>query len=154
MDLQLTWRGDYALRAAVALAKAYSSRHYRKIREVADEMDIPIRYSPEILNILQRAGIAEARAGRQGGYRLTREPSLVSFLEIVEASEGPMVSERCVMSGGPCHWQQTICAAHPMLEEAGKALTEALRRRSLADVLALDARLQEEHPLVPEPGLR
>lgn len=145
MDLQLTWRGDYALRAAVALAKAFNAGQFRKIREVAEEMDIPVRYSPEILNILQRAGIAEARAGRQGGYRLAREPSQISFLEIVEASEGPMVSERCAMSGGPCHWQQTICAVHPMLEEAGRALTEALRRRTLADLLDIDTRLLAEH---------
>lgn len=146
MDLQLTWRGDYAVRAAVALARVHSTGEYRKIREVAEEMSIPARYSPAILNILQRAGIAEARAGRQGGYRLSRAPEDVSFLEIVEASEGTLTAERCAFSGGPCHWRQTVCAAHPVLEEASRALTDILRRRSLADVLAMDLRLRSEFP--------
>lgn len=104
-------------------------------------MSIPARYTPEILNMLQRAGLAEARAGRQGGYRLRRPPQEISFLQVVEASEGVLHSQRCVMSGGPCHWQQTVCAAHPMLDEARRALTTVLDRRTLADVLKMDEML-------------
>jgi Rrf2 family protein len=145
MDLQLTWRGDYAMRAASALARSWPSGEYRKIREVAAEMEIPLRYTPEILALLQRAGLAQARAGRSGGYILSRPPSEISLLEVIEASEGPLVSERCVMSGGPCHWQGTVCAVHPMLEAAGKALTDTLRRQTLASVVTFDRELLEKY---------
>ncbi|MGE0056770.1 MAG: Rrf2 family transcriptional regulator [Dehalococcoidia bacterium] len=142
MDIALTSRADYTLRAAIGLAKAGPDAGYRKIREIADEMAIPARYTPEILNLLQRAGIAEARAGRQGGYRLKRAPAEITVLEIIEAAEGPLVSERCVLSGGPCHWQDTICAAHPAIEEAGTALTRALRHHTLQSILKMDERLR------------
>jgi Rrf2 family protein len=144
MDLQLTWRGDYAMRAAVALAHSWDDGSYRKIREVAEEMGIPQRYTPEILGILQRAGLAQARAGRNGGYRLSREPSAISLLEVIEASEGNLRSQRCVMSGGPCHWE-TVCAVHPMLEAAANALTSSLRSVTLDSVVNFDRDLWKSY---------
>jgi DNA-binding IscR family transcriptional regulator len=75
VDLALSRRGDYVLRAAVDLAVAWSDDGaYRKIREVAESMDLPRSYTPHVLGALARAGLAEARAGRAGGYRLRRAP--------------------------------------------------------------------------------
>ncbi len=145
MDLQLTWRGDYAVRAAISLARAWEGGDYRKIREVAAEMEIPARYTPEILSLLLRAGLAQARAGRSGGYKLTRPPTEISLLEVIESSEGQLMTQRCVLSGGPCHWQGTICAVHPMLEAAGRALTDALRSASLDSVVHFDRELWKDY---------
>jgi Rrf2 family protein len=133
------------MRAAAALARSWDSRIYRKIREISEEMAIPARYTPEILGLLQRAGLAQARAGRSGGYILSRPPSEISLLEVIEASEGPLTSERCVMSGGPCHWQGRICAVHPMLEAAGNALTDSLRGQTLASIANFDRALWHEY---------
>jgi Rrf2 family protein len=142
MDLQLTKRGDYTLRAAISLARNADTGTYRKLREVADEMAIPARYTHEIVTLLVKAGLAEALAGKQGGYRLTRAPGSISLLEVVEAGDGAMRMGRCALSGGPCHWQETICAVHPVLEESARAMTATLAGRTLADVLELDQRLE------------
>jgi Rrf2 family protein len=144
LDLQLTRRGDYTVRAALSLARTVETGAYRKLREIADEMDIPARYTHEIVSLLVKAGLAEAMAGKQGGYRLVRAPADITLLDVVEAGDGAMRLDRCALSGGPCHWQETICAVHPMLGESVKALTESLRSRSLADVLDLDQRLQAQ----------
>jgi hypothetical protein len=45
MDLKLSMTGDYAVRAAISLARNYGNG-YRKIREVAVEMALPLRYTP------------------------------------------------------------------------------------------------------------
>ena len=37
MDLQLTKRGDYTVRAAVSLARGWPAGGYRKLREISDE---------------------------------------------------------------------------------------------------------------------
>ncbi len=153
MDLQLTRRGDYALRAAVSLARAAPDGRYRKLREIAEEMSIPERYTHEIVSLLVKAGMAEAMAGKQGGYRLVRTPASITLLELVEAGEGTLRLDRCALSGGPCHWQDSICAVHPMLEEASHALTNSLGNRTLAQVLEMDAKLQTPHPK-PSPKKR
>ena len=141
MDLQLTKRGDYAVRAAISLARANGDGSYRKIREIAEEMSIPPQYTHEILTLLVRANLVEAMAGKQGGYRLRSTPAGVTLLQVIEAAEGPLRVDRCTLSGGPCHWQDTVCAVHPMLEDACKALTTSMASRTLADVLAMDDKL-------------
>jgi Rrf2 family protein len=142
MDLQLTKRADYAIRAAVSLARSAAGEGgYRKIREIAAEMAIPERYTHEILTLLVRADLVESLAGKQGGYRLRVAPGEVTLLQVIEAAEGSLRLDRCTISGGPCHWNGTICAVHPMLEDACSALTTSLRSQSLAGVLAMDAKL-------------
>ena len=141
MDLQLTRRGDYALRAAISLARYSGSGAYRKLREIAEEMAIPSRYTHEIVSLLVKAGLAEALAGKKGGYRLVRAPESIRLLEVIEAGDGAMRVDRCALTGGPCHWQQTICAVHPMLEDGVKSMTASLGSRTLADVLELDRKL-------------
>jgi Rrf2 family protein len=146
VDLQLTKRGDYTVRAAVSLARGWPAGGYRKLREISDEMAIPLRYTHEIVSLLVKAGLAEALAGKNGGYRLVRDPAGISFLDVIEAGEGTLRLDRCALSGGPCHWQQTICAVHPAIEDAARALTTSLRTRTLAQVMDLDHRLQAQHP--------
>lgn len=141
MNLSLNSRGDYAVRAALCLARAYDGRTYKKTREIASDMALPVRYTPQILTTLNRAGIADARAGREGGYRLSRPPAEVSLLAVVEAAEGPLRSGRCTLDGGPCHWER-MCAVHPAWEEAAESFRRALERVSLADIAAVDAGLE------------
>jgi Rrf2 family iron-sulfur cluster assembly transcriptional regulator len=147
VDLTLSKRGDYVLRAAISLGRVSQSGEFRKIREVAEEMGLPERYTPHILNLLLKAGIAESRAGQKGGYRLVRPPAAISLLEVVEAGEGQLWPRRCTLSGGPCHWQE-ICAVHPAWEDAHRALSDSLGRTSLESILAVDRSLESGQPPV------
>jgi Rrf2 family protein len=141
MDLTLTRRGDYVLRAAVDLAAAWRrDGGYRKLRELAEEMAIPRSYAPHILALLVKAGIAQALAGPQGGYRLRRPPTDVSVLEVIEAAEGTLGLDRCPMRGGPCRWDD-VCAFHPTWASATDALRASLAQTDLDRVAADDARL-------------
>ncbi len=153
MNLTLNRRGDYAVRAALSLARGYRVGGYKKIREVALEMALPPRYTPQILASLGRAGIADARAGREGGYRLTRSPKDISLLEVVEAAEGSLRSERCTLSGGPCHWE-SMCALHPAWEEAAESLRRSLAGVSLASLIKIDEGLEAGTYHVPSSAHR
>ena len=141
MDLALTRRGDYAVRAALCLARWGGEGRYVKIREVARRMALPASYTPRVLRLLAEAGLAEARAGRDGGYRLTRPPGEVALLEVVEAAEGAFTLERCILRGGPCHWEQA-CAVHAAWSAAVQACRDSLARTTLADLAAADARIE------------
>ena len=140
MDLTLTKTADYAVRAAIALAEAWGDDGYRTIHEVADEMALPVSFTPQVLGMLARAGIAESKAGRGGGYRLARSPRRISMLEVVEAAEGTLANERCTLRGGPCRWDDH-CAVHETWTKAREALRRQLARSSLADVAEEDRRI-------------
>jgi Rrf2 family protein len=141
VDLALTRRGDYAVRAALCLARGGGDGRYVKIREVAATMALPASYTPQVLRLLAEAGLAEARAGRDGGYRLTRPPGEVALLEVVEAAEGAFTLERCILRGGPCHWEQA-CAVHAAWSAAVQACRDSLGLTTLADLVEADKRIE------------
>ena len=141
MDLTFSKRGNYVVRAAIALADAWDgSGGYRKVREVAEEMRLPPSYTPQLLGVLAKAGLAEAKAGRSGGYRLARDPADVTMLEVVEAAEGSLLSRQCAIRGGPCRWDDA-CALHPTMDRAAEAIRSTLSRTTLADVAEIDRAL-------------
>jgi Rrf2 family protein len=136
----LSKTGDYAVRAAISLART-RGRGYRKIREVAADMSIPIRFTPHILSMLGRACLAEAKAGREGGYRLLRPASQITLLEIVESADGPIHTDRCTLRGGPCEWENA-CPVHSAWVTAGKALRASLATTTLAEIARGDESLR------------
>jgi len=152
VDLTLSRRGDYVVRAAIYLARNWDDQGaYSKIREVAGAMDLPLSYTPQLLGVLAKAGLAEAKAGRAGGYRLMRDPSTIPVLEVIEAAEGYLSTRRCPMRGGPCHWDD-VCALHPTWVLASEAIRSTLARTSLAEVAAEDRRLADVEPVGVAPG--
>lgn len=141
MNLQLTRRGDYAVRAAIHLARAaLEGSGYAKIREVSHAMAVPLSYTPQVLGLLSRAGLAEAKAGREGGYRLSRSPDSITLLEVVEAAEGDLRAIRCTLRGGPCRWEDQ-CAIHPFWVDAADRFRDSLGRTSLTDLARADRSL-------------
>ena len=155
MQLAVGRKGDYSVRAMLALARAYGDGR-RKTRQIARLMDIPERYLPQIMAPLVRAGLVHATAGPDGGYELARAPRAITLLEVVETAEGPVAGDRCLLQGGPCDWEH-ICPVHDTWERAHVALTRELRRTTF-DKLAASDRLLElgqfevpDTPLHPHP---
>lgn len=139
--MTLSKRGDYVLRSALSLARAYDSGRQRKIREVVAEMGVPRTFASQILADLVKAGLAESRAGKDGGYRLSRPPGEIRLLDVVEAGEGPLRSERCALGDGPCRWD-AVCPLHEIWLGATSALRDVLAATTLAEVLQADLELE------------
>jgi Rrf2 family protein len=129
--LELTKRGDYAVRAMIALA--CDGVELRSARAIAEEMAIPPRFLPQVMGDLVRADLVEGVTGRSGGYRLAAAAADISLLTIVEAVEGTSRRETCVLRGGPCG-RDGNCAVHAAFCSAEEAMIGALGSVSLADV--------------------
>jgi Rrf2 family protein len=136
--LELTHRGSYAIRAVLSLARA-SEGEIVPARRIAKEMDIPVRFLPQVMGDLSRAGIVEARLGRAGGYRLSRPASKVSLLAVIEASEGDARRQTCVISGQECG-RGEVCEVHDVFSEAQNAILARLDDVSVADVVSGSAK--------------
>jgi len=131
MRLDLTMRADYAIRAMLALTRAGGMLSSRKI---ADEMKIPPRFLPQIMGDLTRASLVEAHPGRSGGYVLSKNPSTVTLLEVIEAIEGDPHRQICVMRGTPCG-EGGECGVHYVFYAAEGALLELLSSATLKGVI-------------------
>lgn len=146
--MTLSKRGDYVVRSALCLARAYESGSYRKIREVVDAMGVPQTFASQILAELVRAGIATSKAGKNGGYRLTRPPASITLLEVVEAGEGPLRTERCALGEGPCRWD-LVCPLHATWITAIGVLRDTLAQATLATLVDRDEALESGTYPVP-----
>jgi Rrf2 family protein len=134
MDLQLSRRADYGVRASLYLAEAWGDGSYRKIREISGAMALPRSFTPQVLGDLVRAGLVEAKAGRDGGYRLARPPEAISLLQVVEASEGTLLPLRCTLRGIACD-PNNPCPVHPAWFAAAQALRTSLAGATLGDAV-------------------
>jgi Rrf2 family protein len=147
MQASLGRKGDYSVRAVLYLARYHGDR--RKSREIAHEMDIPARYLTQILASLVQQGLLNAMAGPSGGYCLARPPKEISLLEVVEAAEGPIGLDQCVLQGGPCSWENS-CPVHIPWARAQNAMAEHLASTSFADLVEAATEIDEGTQVLPE----
>ncbi len=148
VNLALSKRGDYVVRSAICLARSYESGTPKKLRQVSAEMDVPRTFVSQILGDLARAGLAVSFFGTHGGYRLARPPAEVSLLEVVEAAEGSLAPQQCVLGDGPCHWD-TVCPLHETWGAATDAFRTVLAATSLADLVERDLQIEAGTYSVP-----
>lgn len=87
--MNISGKCDYACRAMVELATNFSKNVPVSTRHISNHHDIPNKYLTHILLQLKRAELIRSIRGAQGGYLLTRHPSNITLLEIIEAIEGP-----------------------------------------------------------------
>ncbi len=152
MRLELTRRGDYAVRAMLALARPDATQ--LTAGALAEATGIPSGFVTQVMGNLVRAGLVDNRRGRNGGYRLGRSADEVSLLDIVEAVEGDGRRRTCVLRGGPCR-RDGECDVHDAFFRAQEAVFGALAGVSLADVTRNPGRMppdEDERPL-PEPAI-
>lgn len=78
--------GRTAIQALKALLElAQEQDRWRSVPDLAAAQALPAPYLEQLLLRLRRAGVLEARRGRQGGYRLAVKPSELSLGRVLEA---------------------------------------------------------------------
>jgi Rrf2 family protein len=93
LDMRLSARADYALRAAIELA-ASSDRGHVTSEQLAKAQQIPGKFLEAILTQLRRAGLVRSQRGPDGGFWLARPASEISLADIIRAIDGPLLGVR------------------------------------------------------------
>jgi len=131
--MQLTKRGDYALRAMVDLA-AQPLDKFILSRDVAARQNIPPKFLAQVMMDLSRAGLVRAVRGAKGGFKIMRSLSQVNVKEIVEAVEGPIALNICLIRSGACEMDEE-CLLYPVWVTAQKRMVEVLEDTTLEDLV-------------------
>lgn len=87
--MKITKKGEYALRALLALAYAHGERTLN-LREIAKHEKIPYKFLEQIMILLKRTKFVESVKGKFGGYSLARDPKEITLGQIIRAVEGPL----------------------------------------------------------------
>ncbi|MCE5280874.1 MAG: Rrf2 family transcriptional regulator [Deltaproteobacteria bacterium] len=133
---QVTRMGDYAIRGMVHLA-GQPEGETRHLGDIASDIEVPRPLLAKIFQQLGRAGLVISQRGAGGGFSLGRPAEKISLLEIVEAAEGPISLNRCLLGKGVCG-RDAFCTVHPVWKEAQEGMRSVLGKVTLKHLAGQD----------------
>jgi Rrf2 family protein len=140
--MRLTRHADYAVRVMLDLASHPEDAVVPRSR-ISERQDLPPAYLAKIVQALARAGLVRTRAGAGGGISLNVAPHDVTLRRVIEAVEGPIQLNRCVVRPGACP-RDRYCPVHPVWLRIQKLLTQELDAVTIAALVAPRARATME----------
>lgn len=134
--LQVSRKIDYGLRAMIFLASV-AGDSIVPFREIAREMHIPEDFLAKILKTLVNGQLVASVRGARGGYRLARSAEEISFLDIIEAIEGPIQLNLCLAEsskGKDFCGLSSSCTMHSVWREGQDRMLEVYRKAKLSEL--------------------
>lgn len=122
---RLSKASEYAIRGLHYLAMQPEDK-VSYIEEIAKAQDAPPAYLAKLFQGLARKGFVRSYRGPGGGFGLTRHPKDINLLEVIEAVEGPVYLNDCLIHEGFCPRDKT-CPVHDVWKEMQKRFVEYLK---------------------------
>ncbi|MFQ5839999.1 MAG: RrF2 family transcriptional regulator [Candidatus Methylomirabilales bacterium] len=129
--MRLTRAADYGLRAMLYLARQPHGKVSR-LKDIAADQGVPPGFLSKVTQALARAGLARSSRGVHGGVALARDPRDVSVKDVVEAIEGPVALNLCLLERGACP-RQAGCSMYPVWRKAQRRMLEVLKAARFSD---------------------
>lgn len=125
---------NYALHTMLFLAVATPEKHVG-VHQLAERQEVSTTYLSKILTKLVKAGMVESVTGANGGYKLRPDWESISFLDIIQAFEGPTsLFDYCLDHNPECLIKKVMISAeermlnelkHQKIVDIAKQMTEA-----------------------------
>jgi Rrf2 family protein len=131
--MQITRQADYAMRAVMYLSQLGPERR-AATSQIAEEQNIPPSFLAKIVSQLSVAGLLQTSRGARGGVSLARSPEDISILEVVEAIDGPILLNDCVLDSSSCAFGDA-CLIRPVFCDAQAELVARLEQTTFGHVL-------------------
>ena len=91
----ISTRGRYALRVMIDLAE-HKDQERIPLKDIAERQQISKKYLEIIVRDLVSSGMISGASGKNGGYKLMRDPDEYSVGEIIETMEGSLSPVACL----------------------------------------------------------
>ncbi|MFA5553760.1 MAG: Rrf2 family transcriptional regulator [Phycisphaerae bacterium] len=134
---------DYALRAMVHLAKNGQNSPV-SARQIAKEEDISYELACKLLQRLQKSGLVSSTMGKMGGFSLGLEPSKISLGSIIEAIQGKISLNRCLIGNYKCP-KGSQCPVYEKLACLQHDIDNYFERLTLAELVHKNSKLKGKH---------
>lgn len=124
---------EYAIRGVLYLAEQPDGRKVL-LSEIAEIQDVPKNFLGKIFQMLVKAQILRSYKGSNGGFILNRPKNEITVRMIIEAVEGPLYLNHCLVRKGEC-CNDVSCRMHRVWQEAQKGLLATLDRYTVEDLV-------------------
>ena len=130
--MRITREGDYGIRSVLYLAR----QPFKKVsfvNEISEDYKIPRSFLAKILQKLVKAKIVRSYRGVKGGFSLAKQPREISVLEVLEAVEGKLYVNVCLMDKKKCGFSKH-CPVHSVWNTVQTRVVDALKKSTFEDL--------------------
>ena len=124
----LTKTTEYAVRILTFMAK--NDKQLSSAKYLHEQLNIPYKYLTKLMTDLAKNGFLTSIKGREGGFKITKNPIMITLSDIVEAVEGLESFNACVLGFHECS-NENPCAMHFVWEENKKSLLTTLQNTTI-----------------------
>ena len=128
----LSTKGDYGVRALIDLAKHEGEGPVQR-SDIARRRQLPESYLDHLLAQLRRDGFVRSTRGPGGGHELTRAPSAITLLEVLECLEGSLAPIGCVADAN--RGNESVCGQSWVWQEIYDEMRRRLAGVTIADLV-------------------
>ena len=132
--MNITTKGRYALRVMLDPAQ-HADAGFVSLKVTAERQNVSLKYLEMIISHLKKAGLVESTRGKEGGYRLTRDPDQYTVLEILSCIEDNLAPVSCIQAGEIHCDHAEACRTIPMWKELDEITNRYLSSVTLEDLL-------------------
>ena len=132
--MKLSTKSRYALRAIIEL-DAMSDGKPIFVREIAKRQDISERYLENIFTQLRANGVLISVKGKNGGFKLAKDPKDINLLDIVTAVEGKLSIVECAGNPNSCD-RSADCVSREVWDEINTTLVDKIASYKLDEIIS------------------
>ncbi len=129
----ITRATEYAVRTVIFLAQQPKNDIVLK-KDICRTQEVTPAFLTKILQPLIKAGIVNSQRGVGGGFLLAKDPSEITMLDILQAEEGQLKLNHCLVDANFCN-RDSYCSAHEVWHDAQHEMAEVLKRHNIADLV-------------------
>jgi len=118
----------------IDLAEHYQDG-YIALKDISDRQDISKKYLEQIVPFLNRSQLLSANKGHMGGYRLARDPDLITVRQILESAEGSLTPVSCMDDEPNLCDKAADCLTLPIYKGLYEVIIKYLDGITLADII-------------------
>lgn len=138
---QVSRRVDYAVRIMIELGMQPQGS-FMSARLVSSRTAVPKAFLHKITADLVRTGLLMTQTGPSGGLALQKACDEITMLHIVEAIEGPVCLNICLLRPQECN-RDRICPGHDVWGRVQSLVIAELQNTTLADLVVEAERLKQ-----------
>jgi Rrf2 family transcriptional regulator, iron-sulfur cluster assembly transcription factor len=129
---KISRKTEYAIRGMIYLAKQPRDQ-FVMIKEITKATKTSPVFLAKIFQGLSNANLVVSSRGAVGGFKLSRKPEHITLRDILEATEGPVIMNLCVIDNRSCGFSKT-CSAHVAWKRLRNSMNVILEDVTLKEI--------------------
>lgn len=132
--MMISTKGRYALRVMLDLAE-HEDGSYIPLKDVALRQNISRKYLENIMSMMTKNNLVTSATGKEGGYRLNRDPGDYVVGDILRATEGDLAPVACLSENEKKCTTTALCYTLPFWQGLEEHINSYIDSYTLQDLM-------------------